>query len=1139
MNTVLIKSQEEYTDDYPIVMVDVSGSTSGKIVKREFNIISDILKRKDIKECNLICWSTSKSKVYPKVRIEDLAAYGLIRKEHEFGGTDISWAFHILPPEWYEKRPCTEIYIVTDGELCGDSHDFKRQINKLITENLDCKIKIHSIAVENNTRNYEVSNNLQAGDRFYRTLQEQKLMNYVKSFITYNDYHKDEPFISIRKFDVPKGYIPFREQCFSITDTNKFIKCLSNEITLIKDNKEKLDRLTHDLAFTVHNIIADKPNKIRNDIVDMFCKLFAGTENFDTITELLTQEIFNHSAGTSSSYLDYRNNRKSLFNHAQMNLYQDTKKSITYYKHRKYMTVPMKTDNDTYVIYMFDGKKINGDVKIKDKTYIGGGYEVGNYTIPYFPMKTNIKKNDMNQCMRQYIRAILGNTYDISPADDMLLYLFLTMMLKMNLSNVSPEIKRAFIDLGMVMLDRKRYQVNIKEMEHLMSGNPPLPVYGDLGRIISILQRCSDIYNMNIRPYTLWYSIVLALNNPQLIVNQFKYCKKDILLDFPNIEIKNIVKVLPELVRGKSPIKVKEIVLTDTTLDEIEYTCYISLDNTEETGGYKFKSHEITNGIMCSPKYVISPEVIKDINDTQDKNIMCPICHAHYLTSDLEYIQPKSTIEQNMNVQHVPSKFCKNLDASSLVLRTNEVPLKLSEFCGSSEVLQTSEVPTYNFGNMFNNLKHTKIDVSQIIQDKDNKLYNIDKLDFSTLSYQMDNGLVLDHNTSQYMFMNKTNKDFNEVLKRDYNFITKINMNNICIAGGFCRSIMFGKKVFDIDMFLYGLTDEVAYQTRLKTLVKDIAKSLSEEIKNAMFLVMYKQNNSVMELICFEYKGNNPKDHKTFSEVHYHRSKYQIHHKIQIILVMNKDVPSMLASFDMFPCQVVYDKGIVSMTKQAYYAYRYMVNITDSKRHTEIYHNRLKKYYKYGFSIVFPNMKLGDDNVKKISAGHKISWCGDTYTTTTMFTTNNVLTTSDIESMTDRTNVTDYAKDHLKYTDISSTGNIINAVARYIKFINGRLERGNYKKLYKREKKRDGSWGTKFYNFVNKYVYTLEKEDDNDEESDDYDPFDGAEKKKDVDDEKEVTDEIYYKILFPDSVNIKNFENGTVSNIQFVDVIVH
>ena len=270
MDTVLVESQEDQTDNHPIVMVDVSGSTSGSICKREFEIIADTLERKEVEVCNLICWSTNRSKVYPNVRTVDLASYGT-RRDHEYGGTDISWAFHILPREWYENRPCTEIYIVTDGELCGDTHNFKNQINTLITSNLDCKIKIHSIAVEGNNRNYLVQNQLQAGDRFYRKLRDQKLMHYVKSFVTYNKHHLNEPFVSIRKFDVPKGYIPFGDKCFSITDINKFIRCLSVEIERVKGDKNQLDRLTHDLAFTVHKIIAGKPNKIRNDIVDMFC----------------------------------------------------------------------------------------------------------------------------------------------------------------------------------------------------------------------------------------------------------------------------------------------------------------------------------------------------------------------------------------------------------------------------------------------------------------------------------------------------------------------------------------------------------------------------------------------------------------------------------------------------------------------------------------------------------------------------------------------------------------------------------------------------------------------------------------------------------------------------------------------------
>nr|QBK88430.1 MAG: von willebrand factor type A domain protein [Mimivirus LCMiAC01] len=1058
MDTILIKAVDEYTDDHPIVMIDVSGSTSGSIIIKEKQIAQDILTNKNIKICNLICWSGSESHVYPNINASDLATFDT--KNEQFGGTDLSWAFYILPKEWYEGKKCTEIYIITDGEIYGDDYIFKNQITNLILNNLDNRIKIHSIAVESGSNNYNEVSNLNAGTRFYKILQEQKLMNHISSFITYNKYHIT-PFINIQKHDVPEGYIPFRDSCFSIMDTNKFIKFLRKDILLIKDDKEKLDRLSHHLAYTVHHLVASKPSKIKHDIVDMFCNLFRGTVNYDGIIEILAHEIYSHETGTSSSYVDYRNNRKNLFNISQMNLYKNTKKSITYNKYHKFMTFPLKNKDGVYVTYKLAGKKVTCDVRMRDKTFVNGGMEVGNYTIPVLPTKTIIRNEVINQCLRQYVRAIMSNMYDLYPSDDTILYLFLTLVLKVYLSDVSDETKQSFNNLARVMLNRVRYQTKVKEMDHLLEGNPPLPVLDDFCKMKSILQYCVDTYDMgNIQPYTLWYGIIIAIGDPQLMINQLKYCKNDIKQDFP--EIVNIINELPKLLKKD---KFKDIIVGNTSLDDIEYTCYFTLDNTSETGGLKFVPHEIANGIVCAPRYVISPDIIEEINTLRNGEIMCPICNANFTTTSLENIPPKSILENN---------------ESGIELHTFDTIL-------------------------FNNKKHETVDTNELMKVS-KVLYDIDDLDFSVSSYQLKGNLIVNHNLGQTFLINKTNEAFIEALNKDHKFLTTIDMNNVCVAGGFGKSILLKQRVQDIDLFLYGLEDVKAYRNRTCKLVNDIEEYMKNTINNVVFVILYKANNHVLELLCLEYTEENMNDKIIFSDIVKDEKNYKLHHKIQIILLKNDNILHLLNTFDLAASQVVFDKSVY-MTNNAYNAYKYMVNMVDESKHTDIFHVRICKYYKYGFAMAFPEYKLS----RKISNIDKIVFSGDTYEITPIFTSNNTITASAVKSTPGKKTIFcntggKYKKGRKMYT---SYGNkTIGTTARYIMMINGQIN-GMSQSLCDLQPSVSGLPQT-------------------------------PEKDVVVDNTKNPTDKIFYKVwLGTNKINIEEYENGTCNKIKFITSFEH
>ena len=118
----------------------------------------------------------------------------------------------------------------------------------------------------------------------------------------------------------------------------------------IKDNDAEIKKLTHDLSMTIYNITKSKPIKIKNDIIDMFLKLFVDVNDFENLKQSLIDEINNHDKGISTTFQDYRTKRNRLFQRAQSNIYQNVKKSVSYNNLTKFITIPIKTNNNNYII---------------------------------------------------------------------------------------------------------------------------------------------------------------------------------------------------------------------------------------------------------------------------------------------------------------------------------------------------------------------------------------------------------------------------------------------------------------------------------------------------------------------------------------------------------------------------------------------------------------------------------------------------------------------------------------------------------------------------------------------------------------------------------------------------------------------
>ena len=148
------------------------------------------------------------------------------------------------------------------------------------------------------------------------------------------------------------------------------------------------------------------------------------------------------------------------------------------------------------------------------------------------------------QCIRQWVRVINNKMYGLNVMEDSIMYMVLYHVVQIIISDVPIEIKTSAQLLGAVMLGKKRYSVDITELENLIKGNIPLPASGKTDTFYSYMKMIADVMDVKYSPMTIWYILCIGLGNTQLMENQLLHCINDIRQDFPDIEPKNLLSVV-------------------------------------------------------------------------------------------------------------------------------------------------------------------------------------------------------------------------------------------------------------------------------------------------------------------------------------------------------------------------------------------------------------------------------------------------------------------------------------------------------------------------------------------------------------------------------------------------------------------
>ena len=562
-------------------------------------------------------------------------------------------------------------------------------------------------------------------------------------------------------------------------------------------------------------------------------------------------------------------------------LIQDTAKCLTDQSELKFVTLPIQTNSGLTIM---ETTTANCDVKIRDNIYHQGGIQIGSHQIPIFPAKSPMSEFS-RQCLRQWIRCIYSEMCSLTTNSDDLLYKFLTEVLKIYLSDIHLDIKTSFVEMALVMLDRRRFASGgVKEIQHLLSGNPPLPNNGSPEVMTAILYDCAKDFGVS--PYSLWYGIICMLGIPQLVDNQLPYCLDSLHGDA--IDPTTILSCLAK----KLSLQISHKVINNV---DFEYYDFISLEDTTTTGGYKIGDHALGK-FTCRPKYIISDESYLAYKNSLNK---CPLCH----TPITNYIKVLSKDDYT---------------------KTNflELPEIQSEF--------------------FDSRNHVVFDPFESVPAGNNLIF-IDDINFFVSSYEISTPYI-GHKMNPTKVVNYSKDKFLTAVRRDHNFLLQLDLKNVCLAGGFCTSILLNTKVNDYDFFFYGLEQD-NLSDRIKQLTQDIIQQLGGK-----FIGLYREQTHVFELLRFDERG-------------------QQTHRIQQIVRKYDQIRDIFKNFDLDSCCVGFTENSSSdydivFCDRSTMAYKYFINIIRPECDSTTFGHRILKYYDRGFDIILPRTESSEISAK-------------------------------------------------------------------------------------------------------------------------------------------------------------------------------
>lgn len=934
-------------DANPIVLLDSSGSTSSvfeSTSKSIFSTYKDVLKkilRPEQTSIYLAQWSSS----FKSNGLIELNSLGQI-KQHESGSTNLDCALN-FDKTFCENKSLVEIYILTDGE-CGGGDVFVTKLKELFKV-VNGKLHIYIVTLTDTECDYKTTN-YDYGTQIYNIILQNSLSKNIKKFISFNNLYWETPYINLSNPEYHDGFIPYLDKYFSIMNLGKFMEWIDGEIKLHYENFDELLKISHNLVPTILHLSKNKSLKIQSDMIRMFAELFEDTPIQDDVLTMLQKCVQDYNQGVVSSYQNYRDRRNKLFENAQITLLENVSEATSSMTQKHYVSFIV---NDT--IITFSPNQVQEQFQIYNIKYMNACASVENSNIPVLPTNTktsvNADTNTMkkhhfgNQCIRQWIRTIYSARYGTYSSDDFLLYMFLTDFVRVRLSpSIPSDIIQYYRNLAFVILDRNRFQSGGKqEITFLLEGNHPQPNMGLIDEIYKIFAKCIEnaqiFKDLKFTPMVLWWAIVLSLNNKKLEKVQWNYCEKEVwdfvssYNDMTTFEPNKFLEFVSNLIQnviGANP-HIKYYDYSQYDLSKPDFYDFVTLDENKDDVGYQINKHILYGKKYCTSKYVICESTWKELEGC---SVNCPLCQKSLTQDDFTWINmlEQAQLETAKPTITITDKLCE----------TKCVGVK-----------------------MLNEYDKTDLDI----------LYKFDDLNWDDgLRYVIDDIDYCQNIMNKYNFTTmRTSKEFSDIIKNQYKFLSHVNWNNLLLAGGFCRSILLAQPVSDLDFFIYGFDTNEEFCVKMLELRNNIISGLkkqilSDNVTKLYLLELYKKNNSVYEILVIkpnsELKKKLNSCEITNENVENFIQGLDVMVKIQIVLSSNKSINSIFENFDIDASCVGWNGQDLLFNIASYNAYKYMINIWNAKKYDKVYYNtRVIKYFNYGFKIGFgSNAKINNKN---------------------------------------------------------------------------------------------------------------------------------------------------------------------------------
>lgn len=938
--------ETHYGSSLPIILIDVSGSTdtnmkSDKTIRvYEFEIAKQLIEKYG--SANVVCWSTTAFSL-GTISSKDLEGDSLTdiykRCKKISSGTHLMCGLNLIQNEWLSDKS-TELIIITDGEISDSSKHLSAKLNELSGRKIVMKI----IAVEVGKKNY-LTSQCNVGNALYRMIRENGMTRLVNKFLIYNDL--DTEFVNFSNPIVPDEYIPFREYMFHRADFGKFIKYfvqLVNELKtkypmsqsndenlkqilhgndsdiefdddkdeeIIKNtdtNKMMYLKLAHDISLSIYHLTKSKSYQEQVGIIDTFSSIFKDVPVIYTdIRKLMLEEVNNHMTGRATTFTSLKKNKYIDIENRNILLMEDTCKSIIdeskFMDNLYKMSFPIRSTDGITIIRSTD---ILSSIKIDKSIYRNSGIMMDKYVIPvmFKPEDGSVSKR---LSAKQWLLMHYGRVLNLSPSNENLYYYFLSdaySILSLNKDKILSDVRDIYESYVNIVLTHKDDGDSSVIEKLLLDGMVKLP-YG-------IFESCINYIGLKIKPLTLFYLLTTEFILPLITDGQ---SKNKIITDLQNFCLNDV--------RSDFGLDQNIDVNWQTAYDQFNSLLSVSankLNIIDVVGTTKFirRSHKI-NGtdIECASRVVEIPTNI------------CEICGSD---SDLIIVKPK------------------------LTSNTISFPNDKKQF-------------------FFDTTKH--INLGMLDGEKKGDMLIIpDVYILENDSVQLSNMMIVDPISSSAMRIR--NKDeFNTLVSHKYPFIKELDMSNIALCGGFVRAVLLKQQMKDFDFFFYGIQD---YNTRFHKLVTDLVKNVRKHDPELKFGMFFKPMFNVFEIVAFKDPSNHINEEFTLDNFDkydflnlrkYNREemldendKYYFEdndekgikmiYRFQFILCRYNSIFDIIHSFDMFPSKVAYDGETVYFTEKSLMAYRFMINEICYDGGSDLFKHRLSKYFKYGFSIVFP-----------------------------------------------------------------------------------------------------------------------------------------------------------------------------------------